>query len=437
MKDVIVIFDIGKTNKKLFLFDQKLNIVYENITHFDEISDDDGYPCDDIEAIEKWIYKQIDHIQEQGVFKIKAINFSTHGATVVYLDENGKRVTPLYNYLKPLDDFDFSGFYEKYGGVDEFSRKTASPAYGMLNSGLQIYWLKNAKPHYWKKVKSILHYPQYLSYLFTKKILSEYTSIGCHTAMWDFDRMQYHSWLKQEKIYVPDPENGDPISFIKLGNDTIAIGAGLHDSSASLLPLLEKNHENEFILLSTGTWILSMNPFSEDKLTQNELKNNCLCFLTPQKKQVKSSMKFLGYVHEATERELAVSFNKKEGSFTSLQPDKDLCNSIIQRSERIFFPSGLPKDFKADLSRLNSFKNYNEAYSQLMYEISYMVFEGIKLITDKENKLKEIYISGGFSKNSFFRHYLSLLLPDLEIKISRIKNESALGAAMMIRKHLN
>jgi hypothetical protein len=30
-----------------------------------------------------------------------------------------------------LDDF-----YKTYGGVEEFSRKTASPASGMLNSGL-------------------------------------------------------------------------------------------------------------------------------------------------------------------------------------------------------------------------------------------------------------------------------------------------------------
>jgi hypothetical protein len=31
------------------------------------------------------------------------------------------------------------GFYEKYGGVEEFSGKTASPALDMLNPGLQIY----------------------------------------------------------------------------------------------------------------------------------------------------------------------------------------------------------------------------------------------------------------------------------------------------------
>ncbi|MBG7629628.1 MAG: carbohydrate kinase, partial [Bacteroidetes bacterium] len=184
MKKVIAIFDIGKTNKKILLFNEDFEVVFRNSTKFDEILDDDGYPCDDIEAIENWIQNQIKTIQQQGIYNIKAINFSTHGATLVYLNKEGKRITPLYNYLKPLNDIDFNGFYNQNGGVTEFSRKTASPAYGMLNAGLQIYWLKNKKPHFWKDVASILHYPQYLSYLFTHKITADFTSIGAHTATW-------------------------------------------------------------------------------------------------------------------------------------------------------------------------------------------------------------------------------------------------------------
>ena len=159
MRKVIAVFDIGKTNKKIFLYNKDFEVVYTNSIRFEEIVDDDNYPCDDIESIETWIKKEIKTIQEKNEFTIKAINFSTHGATLVYLDKDGNRVAPLYNYLKPLD-FDFTSFYEANGGVEEFSRKTGSPAYGMLNVGLQMYWLKNSKPHFWSKVDSILHYPQ-------------------------------------------------------------------------------------------------------------------------------------------------------------------------------------------------------------------------------------------------------------------------------------
>ena len=198
MKKVIAVIDIGKTNKKIFLFDEDFNVVSQNSIQFDEIVDDDGFPCDDIVSIENWIKNQILSIQTNGDFKIQAINFTTHGASLIYLNKEGKRIAPLYNYLKQLDLADYDSLYQKNGGADEFSRKTASPVYGMLNTGLQMLWMKKYKPEIWEQVDAILHYPQYLSYLFTHKITADFTSVGAHTATWDFDTMQYHSWLKDE-----------------------------------------------------------------------------------------------------------------------------------------------------------------------------------------------------------------------------------------------
>jgi len=45
---VILIFDIGKTNKKLLLFDEAYNMVYESIEQFQEIKDEDGFDGEDI-----------------------------------------------------------------------------------------------------------------------------------------------------------------------------------------------------------------------------------------------------------------------------------------------------------------------------------------------------------------------------------------------------
>ncbi|MEM6339450.1 MAG: FGGY family carbohydrate kinase, partial [Pseudomonadota bacterium] len=333
MKRVIVIFDIGKTNKKILLFDKNFKIVYENSVRFSEIEDDDSYPCDDIEAIEGWMKSEIKAIQKKKTFLIKAINFSTHGATIVYLDKDARRITPLYNYLKPLN-FDFKPLYDSNGGIEEFSRKTASPAYGMLNSGLQIYWLKHSKPHYWSKVQTILHYPQYLSFLFSNKITSDFTSVGAHTAIWDFDNMQYHDWIKQENIELPQPKPGKNSKITRVNGQKVAIGKGLHDSSSSIIPLLEthKDLNREFILLSTGTWIICMNPFSKEALTLAQLNNDCLCFMTPDKKQIKSSMQFLGRVLEVNTIELSKYFNIDENHFLKLKLNTKLCSDILLKS---------------------------------------------------------------------------------------------------------
>ncbi len=62
-------------------------------------------------------------------------------------------------------------------------------------------------------------------------------------------------WLAQEHISLPIPTERKEASISKVNGEKIAIGSGLHDSSSSIIPLLENNSESngEFVLLSTGT----------------------------------------------------------------------------------------------------------------------------------------------------------------------------------------
>jgi sugar (pentulose or hexulose) kinase len=438
MKKVIAIIDIGKTNKKILLFDKEFEVVYSNATRFDEIFDEDGYPCDNIESIGNWIQSEIIRIQQEGEYSIKAINFSTHGASLIYLDENGDKITPLYNYLKPLDIEEYNELYDAYGGKEEFSRKTASPAYGMLNTGLQILKLQKEKPEFWSKVKTILHYPQYLSYLFTRQITADFTSVGAHTATWDFDNMTYHKWVLDSKLNLPTPQNGKEAIITNLNGQEIAIGKGLHDSSSSIIPLLEneKNKNKEFILLSTGTWIIAMNPFSKESLTQHQLQNNCLCFMTPEKQQIKSSMQFLGKIHEVYLTALSTYFKVDVDKHLQLQVNQKLCKELIHENSRVFLSEGIDDDFEAHPNLLAYYANYETAYYQLVFEISKKVINGIKLISDENSSIKDVYISGGFNKNLIFITFLKLLKSDIRIKISDCKNESALGAALMMKSYL-
>jgi len=120
----------------------------------------------------------IDWLSRSNEYNLTAVNFTTYGASVVYLGEEGKRVGPLYNYLKRMPEALPAEVYGNYGGEAEFCRKTASPAMGMINAGLQVYCVKKHKPELFSKVKHILNFPQYLSYLFTGKIVSDFTYLG-------------------------------------------------------------------------------------------------------------------------------------------------------------------------------------------------------------------------------------------------------------------
>src|ERR1700712_3609607 len=99
--NVIAIFDVGKTNKKLFLFDESYNIVFEKTARFTETVDEDGFACENLESLRLSVFESLSEVSKLKKFTIKAVNFSAYGASLVYLDKDGKPLAPLYNYLKP------------------------------------------------------------------------------------------------------------------------------------------------------------------------------------------------------------------------------------------------------------------------------------------------------------------------------------------------
>lgn len=429
--DVIAIFDIGKTNKKMLVYNKQFELVHEKQVRFEEVKDDDGFECDDVDAMLEWMDTSFVELMHNESFNVVAMNFSTYGATLVYLNEKGERVAPVYNYLKPMPEGVLDGFYEKYDGIEEFSRKTASPALDMLNSGLQIYYLKKMKPHFYENVKYILHLPQYLSYRYTGKIVAGYPSIGCHTALWDFDNMKYHKWLEDEQIGLPEPVSSHLTYKVEIKGKQIEVGIGVHDSSASLVPYLKENPNKQFMLISSGTWAINMNPFSETNLTTEQLRKDCLCYLSVDQKQVKSSRLFLGHIHEVNTNALCEKYKVDESAYKEVNPKADMVKEIIVQNKMEIFPAGIPNDYIGTLNTLDRYPDFESAYHQLIYELSVFEKEAISMVIDTGD-LKDIYLTGGFNKNLVFVEFLRNLLPGMSIHISDMDNATALGAAMLM-----
>ncbi|KJF43504.1 FGGY-family carbohydrate kinase [Draconibacterium sediminis] len=434
MTEVIAVFDIGKTNKKILLFDNNFKVVYQHEEKFPVVEDEDGFECDDIDLITTWISETLAEIATNEKYDLVGVNFSTYGASLMFLDDQGKQLTPVYNYLKEIPAEISETLFAEYGGKDEFCRKTASPALGLLlNSGIQILWLKQEKAETFSKAKSILHFPQYLSYSLTHKITSEPTSIGCHTFMWDFDQMKYHQWLGDKGTALPEPITNDQVFPVTVADRELSVGVGIHDSSASLAPYL-KASADKFILVSTGTWCINMNPYNTEPLTAAQLEQDCLCFLTPNKQQVKSSRLFMGHFHEVWAEKLAKHFNVAGDSFKTVKLNDALLSSLTEKySASVYFPAG-KESFEEGLEKadLNIFANYEEAYTKLMIDLSDLCVQAIKLVIPVNDETEILYISGGFARNPIFIHLLKVNFPDKKVLISEIDNSSALGAAMVI-----
>ena len=435
---VHAIFDIGKSNKKFFLFDENYQEVHKDYISIKEIKDEDRDPCDNLQAIEKWIKNIFTKITENKKYNIQSINFSTYGASFVHIDKKGKPITPLYNYLKPYPEKLLISFYEKYGGELNFSRETASPPLGMLNSGLQLYWLKYAKPELFKKIHKSIHFPQYLSFLFTGVPVSGYTSIGCHTGLWDFVKNDYHDWVYAEHIdrILPTIVNTNTCINKRVEGKMLKIGVGIHDSSSALLPYIRAARE-PFLLLSTGTWSIALNPFNHEPLTTDELKKDCLNFLSVDGKMVKASRLFLGNEYQTWVKRLAGHFNVNIEKHKSVKCDTSIINKLNNYPKKCFkWESINSENIINTKTDLNQFPNYEIAYHKLMQELVDLQIE--KLLLAKGNThIKKIFIDGGFINNELFIYFLKKAFPEIDFIIADNPLGSALGAAMVINEEFN
>jgi sugar (pentulose or hexulose) kinase len=202
----------------------------------------------------------------------------------------------------------------------------------------------------------------------------------------------------------------------------VAIGIGLHDSSAALIPYLLQFKE-PFLLLSTGTWNIALNPFNDNPLTYKELQSDCLCYLAYNGRPVKASRLFAGYNHELRTKRLATRFNIPVDFYKTIRYNPNFIATL--RLEAL------------EINELNIFEDYEMAYHRLILEIVDQQIEAIHLIMDSKSAIQRIFVDGGFAKNEIFMLLLAAAFPALEIFAAEIAQASALGAASVLHDDWN
>jgi sugar (pentulose or hexulose) kinase len=303
---------------------------------------------------------------------------------------------------------------------------------------MQIYRLKEENPALFDKVKYCLHLPQYLSSLFTAQYFSDITSIGCHTNLWNFKKMKYHKWIKKENITEKIPPIHYAENTIKIDGN-VEVGIGLHDSSSAIIPYTI-NFTEPFVLLSTGTWSISMNPFNDIPLTFEELKNDCLCYLQYKVKPVKAARLFAGNEHEVQTKRLSSHFELPLDTYKEVVYDKKIISRLRENNLKRYSSSSdkykILKESLFEKRNLREFENYEIAYHQLMLDIITQQILSTQLVIHN-SPVKKVFVDGGFSKNSIFMNLLAEAFPDMEVYAASMAQASALGAALAIHKNWN
>jgi sugar (pentulose or hexulose) kinase len=229
-----------------------------------------------------------------------------------------------------------------------------------------------------------------------------------------------------------------------LSRDVI-VTMGIHDSNSSLLPHFAKKGESGFILNSTGTWCVVMNPVKEYGFAQGELGKvvffNQSAFRTPVKTAI-----FLGGMEFETWSKLLMELNGR-GDLPSF--DKALYDKVLERKSLFVlpelvagsgqFPGSKPRvvddgrtypleDIQSGKSVPPSFRSYEEGIAAL--RISLAIQTLVTLDRAGLDGDKEIFTEGGFRKNEAYNALISAALPHNTVALTNIAEATALGAAM-------
>jgi sugar (pentulose or hexulose) kinase len=280
MDYAIAVIDIGMTNKKVACYDDSLRQLDARYRSFEPMIVD-GLPCHDLEAMEAWFLDELGQAGKR--FPIRAVAVSAHGATFVCLGKDGKPAVPCVYYThEPGEDF-HSRFYERFGPAAELQASTGTPAFkAMINPAKGIFFAQEQFSREFKNTTAILPYPQYWGLRFSEKMGVESTYMGNHTYLWDQVKDKLSTVAEKLGIapLLPDKLNK---SWDILGtiSDTVAaktglpketiVTMGIHDSNSALLPHFAKKGERGFILNSTGTWCVIMNPVEKYGFAPDEL----------------------------------------------------------------------------------------------------------------------------------------------------------------------
>jgi L-fuculokinase len=263
MSRCVAVFDVGKTNIKLVVFDRGGGVLAERSAPNVPLAPHSAWPYLRLDTEGAWSFL-IDALRELGArFYIEAISTTTHGCAGVLMESDGPALPPL--------DYEFDGFAAvdaNYDAARPPFDEARSPLLSRgLNLGRHIFYYERCYPAQFKQATAFLTYAQYFGWRLGGTMASEVTSLGAHTDLWrpnEGDLSSLVDALGWRRLFPPMRKAWDTLGTIKreiahatgLSAD-VRIICGAHDSNAALVPHLLSRRE-PFTVVSTGTWVIIM-----------------------------------------------------------------------------------------------------------------------------------------------------------------------------------
>ncbi|NQV87812.1 MAG: L-fuculose kinase [Woeseiaceae bacterium] len=224
------------------------------------------YPHADVDGIWQWMMEVFRACA--AAYEIGAIAVSAHGATAALVDSS----RPGDGLVLPIMDYEWRGVEsldESYQQLRPSFNETYSPSLpGGLNIGRQLVWQQHHYQIEFESADALLMYPQYWSWRLAGKLVSEVSSLGCHTDLWSPTTQGFSSLVSGQSWTDLMPPLMSAWESVGTLSEAVATESGLpgscrvhvgvHDSNASLLRFLLAKPSEDFCVVSSGTWVVCM-----------------------------------------------------------------------------------------------------------------------------------------------------------------------------------
>ncbi|MDP3176618.1 MAG: FGGY family carbohydrate kinase, partial [Spirochaetaceae bacterium] len=456
MERAIAVIDIGMTNKKVAVYDERLRPL-DSVSRTFEPLIVEGVQVHDLEGMEAWFLSSLAVFAK--VHDIRALAVTTHGATLVCLDEGGVACAPCVYYThEPGPEFQ-ARFFALAGAPEAIQATTGTPALSaLINPAKGLLFLKERFPEAMARTRLVLSYPQYWGYRLTGQAGAEGTYAGCHTYLWDWVKESYSSVARILGVdgMLPHPlkSSWDVLGEIK-GSVAARTGLsarcivtmGIHDSNASLLPHLAKREGRDFVLNSTGTWCVLMHPQEKYGFEPGELGKVVFFNRSAYNKPVKTAIFLGGMEYEAWSKAIAAC--GANGAAPLPEPGLEHYASLFREKDAFILPELVPGSgqFPGSRSRaVSAGVDYPLPLIVSRASIPAFLQGGAKAMAALNASLAiqtlvalersgarpgcDIFTEGGFRKNRDYCAILAAALPHNATYLTDIAEATSLGAAM-------
>jgi len=260
-----LVLDVGKTNVKTHVLDERQRSLV-TYTKANKTLGSAPYPHADVDGIWRWMMQVFRACAAE--HDIEAIAVSAHGAAAALIDPS----LSGNGLVAPIMDYEWRGVEsvnESYEQLRPPFHETFSPSLpGGLNVGRQLVWQQQHCASEFESAKVLLMYPQYWSWRLSGKLVSEVSSLGCHTDLWSPSKRDFSSLVAgQGWTHLLPPlasawESVGPLSKVVAMESGLPascrVHVGVHDSNASLLRFLLAKPGEGFCVVSSGTWVVCM-----------------------------------------------------------------------------------------------------------------------------------------------------------------------------------